>query len=291
VTTPSLPRKLGRQHLLFALSISGVVWFAVQYVIGRQLGMFPVPAGDTLLWDRTGDALRAGYSPYFLPSTNDPFFYAPPFAVLFAALSWAPAPAINGLTTVVAILSLRLIAGSWRGAGMACGFPLVVFAVVDGNFNLLIAAGIVLAVRGDPRLAAVGAMLKLSPAMVIRDWSRVVPLVAVAFVVTIPWLTLWPEWIAHLVRAYGVPYGPQVPVPFVARILIAIPLVLFGRPWMRALGAAIAIPALYWGSLVVLIAPVAVWCREVAERSAQGRSPALSHEPVRALAGAGAPQR
>ena len=255
---PARPQRLDRQHLLFALSVSGVIFLVMLYVIGRQQGMFPIPAGDSLLWDRTGDALRAGQTPYFLPSTNDPFFYAPPFAVVFAALSWMPPVTINALTTICAVVALRLIAGSWRGAGIACWFPLVVFAVVDGNFNLLIAAGIVLAVRGDPRLAAVGAMLKLAPALVIRDWRRVVPIVVVAVAITLPWLSLWPEWVAHLVRAYGVPYGPQVPVPFVVRIAITLPLVVFGRPWMRALGAALAIPALYWGSLVVFIAPVAV---------------------------------
>ena len=274
---------------MFALSVSGVLALVMLYVIGRQQGMFPIPAGDSLLWDRTGDALRAGQTPYFLPSTNDPFFYAPPFAVVFAALSWMPPVVINALTTICAIVALRLIAGSWRGAGIACWFPLVVFAVVDGNFNLLIAAGIVLAVRGDPRLAAIGAMLKLAPALVIRDWKRVVPIVAAAVLITIPWLSLWPEWIAHLVHAYGVPYGPQVPVPFVVRIAVALPLVIFGRPWMRAFGAALAIPALYWGSLVVFIAPIAVWLREVAERSAAARSvDALTGTPQASVEASGA---
>ncbi len=274
---------------MFALSVSGVLALVLLYVIGRQQGMFPIPAGDSLLWDRTGDALRAGQTPYFLPSTNDPFFYAPPFAVVFAALSWMPPVVINALTTICAIVALRLIAGSWRGAGIACWFPLVVFALVDGNFNLLIAAGIVLAVRGDPRLAAVGAMLKLAPALVIRDWKRVIPIVAAAVLITIPWLSLWPEWIAHLVHAYGVPYGPQVPVPFVVRIAVALPLVIFGRPWMRAFGAALAIPALYWGSLVVFIAPIAVWLREVAERSAAARSvDALTGTPQASVEASGA---
>jgi hypothetical protein len=265
---------------MFALSVSGMVWLVILYVIGRQLGMFPIPAGDTLLWDRTGDALRSGQSPYFLPPTNDPFFYAPPAAVLFAALSWMPPVVINVLTTMGAVAALRLIAGSWRGAGVACWFPLVVFAVVDGNFNLIIAAGIVLAVRGDPRLAAIGAMLKLAPALVIRDWTRVVPVAAAAVVITVPWLWLWPEWIGHLVRAYGVPYGPQVPVPFVVRLALAVPLVLFGRGWVRALGAALAIPALYWGSLVILIAPLAVWARAMVERST---SPSLAVSKAEAI--------
>lgn len=265
IETPVTVRRIGRDHLLFALSAAGVAWLVIQYVVARQMGMFPIPAGDIVLWDRTGDALRAGMSPYFIPATNDPFFYAPPIAVLVAAVTWLPMEVVNVGTTVLAVLALRLIAGSWRGAGIACAFPLVVFAVVDGNFNLLIAASLVLAARGDPRLAVVTAMLKLSPALLIRDWRRTVPVAAVALAISIPWIGLWPEWIGHLVRAYGVPYGPQVPVPFLMRIAIALPL-LFGRPWMRALAGAIAIPALYWGSLVIFIAPLAVWLRDRVER-------------------------
>jgi len=277
--TNAAAQKLGREHVLFALSVGGVVWLVMQYLIARQAGMFPIPAGDTLLWDRTGDALRAGQAVYFIPATADPFFYAPPIAVIFAALSWMSPVVVNVLTTLVAIAALRLIAGSWRGTGIACGFPLVVFAVVDGNFNLLIAAGIVLAVRGDPRLAAIGAMLKLSPGLVIRDWKRVVPIVLAGVVITIPWLYLWPAWASQLVGAFGVPYGPQIPVPFVVRFAVALPL-LAGRPWMRALGAALAIPALYWGSLVVLIAPLAVWFRELGDRRSQRERTVSQTDPV-----------
>jgi len=36
-------------------------------------------------------------------------------------------------------------------------------------------------------------------------------------------------------------------------------LLFIQRPWTRALAAAILSPALYWGQLVVLVAPLSLW--------------------------------
>jgi hypothetical protein len=36
-------------------------------------------------------------------------------------------------------------------------------------------------------------------------------------------------------------------------------LLFFQRPWTRALAAAIVSPGLYWGQLVVLVAPFSLW--------------------------------
>jgi hypothetical protein len=41
--------------------------------------------------------------------------------------------------------------------------------------------------------------------------------------------------------------------------VIALVLVVVAKPWTRALAAAIVSPGLYWGQLVVLIAPIALW--------------------------------
>jgi hypothetical protein len=247
-----------REFALVALSMGGVAWVLMQYVVGRQMGMFPIPGGDTMLWDRTGDFLRAGEPVY--RQVSEPFFYAPPVAVLLGALTWLPPAVLNLATTLIAIVSLRLIGGSWLAAGLVCWFPLTVFALVDGNVNLLIAASIVLAVRGDGRLAAMTALMKVSPAIVIRD-RRAVLVLAIAVAVTLPFLGLWPQWIGHMIGAFGHTYGPMIPVPLFLRLAVAAPLLL-GRPWMRALGASIAIPGLYWGSLVVFVAPLAVWWRD-----------------------------
>ena len=142
----------------------------------------------------------------------------------------------------------------------------------------MIAAGIVAAIHRRPELAVIGAFAKLAPGLALdpRDWRRVLVTGALAVAITLPWLHLWPEWIAQLLLFAGLPLGPQVPIPFPVRLVAALAILLaFRTPWARALAATIAIPAFYWGSLVVLIAPVAILIRE-----ARLRRPRLIAEPA-----------
>jgi hypothetical protein len=250
---------------LVALSFGGVAFMLVQLVIGTQAGLFPIPGGDELIWDRVGDAIWTGAPIYYrAPILTDSFWYAPPLAVAFGAVSWLPVVLQHWLFTLLKIGAMRVIAGSWLGAGIACWFPLVAFEFGGGNFNLLIAASIVAAVRGRPQLAVIGALAKFGPALAIhpRDWRKAVPVALVALAMTLPWLHLWPEWINHMVANIGSPLGPQIPVPLWVRLAAAAVLLLISRSgWSRALAATIAIPAFYWGSLVVLLAPLAIALR------------------------------
>ena len=258
------PRAANRARV--ALAFGGVAFTAVQLIIGTQAGLFPIPGGDELIWDRVGDAIWTGAPIYYnAPVLTDSFWYAPPIAVLFGTVSWLPVVAQHWLFTVLRIASLRVIAGSWIGAGIACWFPLVAFELGGGNFNLVIAAGIVAAIRRRPELAVVGALAKLGPALAIdpRDWRRAGLVLAVMAAITIPWLHLWPEYVSHLMANLGSPLGPQVPIPFALRLAGALALIVLVRaPWARALAASMAIPAFYWGSLVVLVAPVAIALQE-----------------------------
>ncbi len=94
---------------------------------------------------------------------------------------------------------------------------------------------------------------------------------AIMFAITIPWLGLWPVWVEHLAAAYGQPLGPQIPIPFAIRAVVATVLLLVFRPWSRALAAFVAIPAMYWSSLVVLLAPIAVVLRRRPRDAAEDR--------------------
>ena len=257
------PDHLTRRALV-ALAAGGVAFTLIQVVVGTQTGLFPIPPGDTLIWDRVGDALRAGEPIYYRAQPlTDSFWYAPPWAVAFALISWLPTWVLHLILIVVKVAALRLIAGSWLGAGIAGWFPLVAFDLASGSFNLLMAAAIVEAVRGRPRLAVVAALAKLGPLLAVdpRQWRTVAVGALVAIVVTLPWLSLWPAWIGQLAGNIGTALGPEIPIPFPVRWVLAAGLLLVRRPWARALAATIAIPAFYWGSLVILIAPVAVFLR------------------------------
>ena len=63
----------------------------------------------------------------------------------------------------------------------------------------------------------------------------------------------------------GSDVGPQVPVPFVVRLAVALPLLVARRPWAVALAATLALPAFYWESLVVLVAPLCLFLRSRAD--------------------------
>ena len=253
--------------MVIALSFGGVAFVILQLFIGAQAGIFPIPGGDELIWDRVGDALWTGAPVYYnAPRLIDSFVYAPPIAVAFGLVSWLPIDAQHLLFLVLRILSLRVIAGSWIGAGIACWFPLVAFDLGGGNFNLLVAAAIVAAVFGRPHLAVWGALANHP-----RDWRPALAVLLVAFVITLPWLYLWPQWLDLLIADLGNPgqLGPQVPIPWFLRLAAAGALVLLVRaPWARALAATLAIPAFYWASLVVLLAPLAVLVRERQTREA-----------------------
>ena len=107
-------------------------------------------------------------------------------------------------------------------------------------------------------------MGKLWPALALppRKWKPFLIAVVAFGVIALPWPYLFPEWIAALLGNIREPAAPLVPVPFLLRLPVALVLVAIQRPWTRALGAMLASPNLYWGQLVVVIAPIALWIQE-----------------------------
>jgi hypothetical protein len=244
-----------------AFGVGGAAFLILVLVVGLQSGQFAW-SSDTAMYHRVGQEFAAGQPVYYLPTNRDQtFFYAPPFALLLGMLSWLPEAGLHLLTAIASIISLRIMAGSWLRAGMFCWFPIVAIEVAGGNFNLVIGAAVVLAVRGDARLASVLTLAKIAPILAIRprDWRTVLVVFGLALLVTLPWLSLWPAWIGQLVEAVRHPFGAQVPIPFVLRLAVGLGLVATRRPALVALGSVVAIPAMYWGSLVMLLAPLGVW--------------------------------
>jgi hypothetical protein len=216
-------------------------------------------------FDWAGDAVRSGGDVYAARyNVAEGFFWAPPWAVVYATVTWLPWEAIWAVTAVAELAALRYLCGSWLGVGVALWVPLMPFEFASGNINLVIAAALVAAQRGRPELLAVVSFAKISPALALppRQWRRFAVIAVVAIAITIPWLRLWPEWIEALLRALGNGgVGPAIPIPLWLRLALAVPLLLIQRPATRALGAILAIPGLYWQSLVLLLAPAALVLR------------------------------
>ena len=252
-----------RPLVRFAVAASCVVWFSVQVVI-LLAGHWVVPSSDLIsIFGAAGERLRGG-EPVYQGAFNGAFFYGPPWAVFYGATSWLPVWVQYGIALTAELAALRYLCGSWYGSACALAIPLMPWELLSGQFNLLIAAGIVAAIQGRPEIATATSLAKLSSVLAIdpRDWRRAVMVAMVAVIVTLPWLGLWQAWIQTLADAYGKPgIGPQVPIPFLPRFVLAIGLIAWWRPWSRALAAVIAIPAFYWWSFLMLIGPLAIVVR------------------------------
>lgn len=243
------------------------------------------PGIDLLAYVRAGQDLLAG-RPVYVGVIGDAtaFAYAPTWAVLAAAASLLPATLLQVLVMALDVAAIRYVAGSWRAVGYIVAWPLTSFVLVAGNIDLLIAGAIVLAWRRHAGPLTLLALAKLSPALALPPdrWRQVVGTAIVCLAVTLPWLHLWPEWIAFLLQQPPL-IRISIPIPWFFRLPVALALlVLVRRPWAAALAAVIAIPSLYLSTTVILIAPIRLWLDERAAR----RAPAApSGDPRLAVGG------
>ncbi len=243
----------------FAISAVGYALTAVILWWGFTSGHLAIPGGDAYIWDRAGDQIRAGVSPYHPNadgSTNGLFFFGPPWALAFAATSWMPLGALAIGIIGLEVAALRYVAGNWLRVGYCLWLPLVAFELPSSQFNLVIAAAIAAALRGDARWAPLAALLKISPILAVarHQWPTAAVVIALSIAITLPWLTLWADWVRLLVSTFGREVGPEVPIPFVLRLAIAGAVLLFvRRPTSRGVAAVLAIAAFHWITIVLFL--------------------------------------
>jgi hypothetical protein len=248
----------------FAAAVIGAILFLTIFYF-RTLSGWDVGSDLRMIYDRAGDALREGGEVYWRDPRWNNYYYAPPLAVLFGAVSWLPLPVLHGIIVIADIACARIITGAWWSAFALGAWPIVPLEVGGGNINLMIGAAIVLAVRGGPVWPlALGSLAKLSPGMAAhpRDWRRFGLASLLLLAITIPWAGLWLDWVRLLIDAYGREIGPMFPVPFPIRALLALGLLAMWRPWSRAAAAIVAIPAFYWGTLIYAPIPLIVWWQD-----------------------------
>lgn len=241
------------------------------YVIWWQLNRLGALPPDLAIWDRVGDQVVQGISPYVIAdlSWTGFFFYAPPWALGFASFSWLPIQLQAAIVFALSVGALRYTAGSWLRVGYLGLCPITGAELANGSFNLVVAASIAAALRGDGRLAAVTSLAKFSPILAIRDWRRAGKVLVVAMLITLPVLDWWREW-AELLLYTNAHFSIGYPIPFAWRLAAALALMaLIRRPWARGVAAAMAVSALYVYSIVLLYALM------------PAASPRASFEPLR----------
>ena len=256
---------MNRPLASIGISAGGYAFFVVLTIIGVKIGQLGIPGGDIVItFDPAGDALRAGFDPYDVPPFDRSLFFAPPWAVIYAALSWLSPSALHVLTIAAGVGALRYMARSWLRVGYMLWLPVIPFELASGNVNLIIAGTIVAAFRNRAEWLALGAYAKFSPVLALRPSMarRFLIGAAIGVAITLPWPWLWFAWISHDIAAIaelGRAHGPQIPIPSIARFAAAGVLVAMRRPWASAAAAAIAVPFFYWVSTVLLLAPIAVY--------------------------------
>jgi len=225
-------------RVLTALSVLGyAITVGVMAYIATNFTGF---GHDVGIWDRVGDQVRDGFSPYGMGYADiEVFLYSPPWALLFAAVSWLPREVLVGGLIVLEVLAWRICAGSWRRVGYLGLIPIFGFELSVGQINLLIAAAVALALRGDGRWAVLAALAKFSPALAIREWRRPLVVLAVCLVATVPVYQLWFDWANQLLAAQSI---VPAPVPYWVRVAVAGALLLLRRPWATGLAVIVAIP-------------------------------------------------
>ncbi len=230
---------------------------------------------------------------YWLPSLTDPYarsswtepiayVYSPAFLQLIGPIRWLPWPSFVGVWTAILIAAVWLLAGPrW----FLLGLGLSAMEIAGGNISLLLAVAIVLGFRWPATWAFV-LLTKVTPGVgllwfaVRREWRSLgLALLATALVVATSALAMpaaWLDWIEVLVRNAGrPPTWAAVPIPLAVRLPAAVVLVVWGartdRRWTVPVASVLALPALWYGSLAMLLAVLPLVDREAAATSLVGR--------------------
>ena len=263
MTEPVAAREGGGRLRLVVVTLALLGWATGLVTLGVLIASTDglIVGADLDAYLRAGDDFVAG-NPVYIGEIGevDVFSYAPPWALVFGALSWVPDMVMQVGVMVLGLFCIRYVAGSWLWAGLVVLYPVSAMVLLAGNIEWLIAAALVLAAYGRGEPLVFMALAKVAPILGLRpsQWRQAVLVLGLAFVVTLPWLHLWPEWIEHLLRqpsSIDIHIGP----PWYWRLPFAAALLLVRRPWARALAVVVAMPSLWLGTLVILIAPIRLW--------------------------------
>jgi len=247
--------------------------FGVTLALGAWILVVLLAEPFGRLWG-TGQDARC----YWVPSLADPYrnsswtdpiayVYSPAFLQLVSPLAALPWQAFLGVWTAILILVIRLLTGArW----LALGIAVAAMELAGGNISLLLALAIVAGFRWPAAWSFV-LLTKITPGIgllwfaVRGEWRSLgIALGATAAIVAISALAMpgaWLEWIEVLVRNAGRDgTWAAIPVPLWARLPVAVAVVVWGartdRRWTVPVAAMVALPALWYGALSMLLAVI-----------------------------------
>jgi len=197
------------------------------------------------------------------------YLYSPAFLAILSPLRALPWPLFLGLWTGVLLVVLF-----WLARPLLF-LPLLLLALPEiwgGNITILLAAAIVLGFS-RPWAWAFPLLTKVTPGVgvlwfaVRREWLNLGIAIAatLAVIAAVALFTpgLWASWLQLLLSSTGSSTVPgSVPIPLVLRLPVAVGLIMFAawrnERWLLPIGVLLAMPVIWWGSLALLTASVAL---------------------------------
>lgn len=262
---PLAERAWRNRQEIVGLTLVAVIWLAIV--------VFCEPFGR--LWGTGQDAYC-----YWFPSLDDPYaqsdwtdpiayVYSPAFLQLLQPIRVLPWQAYMAVWTGILLVAVFMLTGrKWFTVGVV----LSLMELAGGNIHLLLAAAMVLGFRW-PATWAIVLLTKITPGigllwfLVRGEWRHLfIALGATALIVAVSFVTLpdaWFEWGEVLTRIAGRDgTWAAVPIPFLVRLPFAVALVVWGartnRRWTVPVAGMLALPALWYGGLAMLLAVIAL---------------------------------
>ena len=262
ISSPSL-RRLRGDLPIGGLLVAGVVWLAIVLLAqpdGSRLG-----TGQEAIsyWGPRLDAMYA--NPRW--TTTGAYVYSPAFLQLIAPLKALPWVAFLGVWTAILLAAVRYLTGPRL---FAIGVLLAAAELAGGNISLLLAVAIVVGFRW-PAVWALILLTKVSPGIgllwfaVRREWRNLgIALGATAAIIAVSAVIMpgaWLEWLNVLTSIAGRdPTWAAVPIPLIVRLPFAVAVVVWGaltdRRWTVPVACMLALPALWYGGLTMLLAVI-----------------------------------
>jgi hypothetical protein len=251
------------RHELVGLALVAAIWVAIV--------VFSSPWGR--LWGTGQDAYC-----YWIPTYDQPYLrsdwtnpiayvYSPAFLQLLAPIKVLPWQAYMAVWTGILLLAVRVLTGRrW----FVVGVVLALMELAGGNVHLVLAAAMVLGFRW-PWTWSIVLLTKITPGVgllwfvVRREWRNLaIALGGTALVVAVSFAIMpeaWFQWAEVLSRVAGRDgTWAAVPIPFVVRVPFAVAIVVWGawtgRRWTVPVTGMLALPALWYGGLSMLLAVI-----------------------------------
>jgi hypothetical protein len=275
VARQALPPTRARRALLIVLAAVGASLVAIEATT-RWAGL----QDEGAYW-RAGARLLSGqplYDPAATVVTPWAYLYPPPLAQALAPVTAVlPEAAFSALWTLLLLGCLLYLArGRLLVALAMVAFVPVAVELGYRNVHLLLAALLVLGLRGRPALLAVGAAIKVGPGLGLlylalrgrwREASTgLVAGFAILFISLVIGPAAWGQFLAVVASTAAIAQTTPLPIGYPARLAIAVLLTIVASRLPEQYGEAtlvvavvLANPSLWATALSMLVATIPLW--------------------------------